>query len=657
MVVAAFADQGQLEIVAGEQIAGGVGPDQFEAGAGIRAGAVVDVEQWAHADQHVGGPDRALERPRHRASTRFVETAREHGGDRGRLGLVEQLDFIAQMSLVVERSIDDVLRFLGQFDQRIAEVVVLVRLDRMHVGAERQARAEAIARGRCAIQIVTLDLELERFAGRELRLLRGQVELHALGQEFFDAQGQALGRLLARRIEAELDLPASGRRIGRNLSRPFEIAEVLRFEAGFGVEAAIRLLERREQRLRLDRLAVVVAQQRRKAHGFTRAVEVAPAPGEHVEPGLAAPGNGEIGKVERRLVERHHRHVASRACDQHMLGVERVGEHRIAALVGDAGHDRVAGAIDDPDLDAADGIAGLQRGGVDEHLVLVGAGVDADVADEIEAGFLLVAEMPRLLEHGEVEARLGQLGDVLDRQVVERALVFVAGQDEAVGVDRIGDLRDRLALAAVPAVLRVEVPGAAARVLLVGGEEIGQFVVVHAQEFDIDFVDVDRNHGQATRLARRQHAALRGESDRRFERAGEDVLADLAAEGLAIHGRELALDVRGIGGIGLDERKAQGLAILVERPAAADRLAVGPAHREQAVEILCAGHLLRKLEGQGELALVHLGARRTELELAAGRLCRLGLDRFLALHLGHAGRLLAARGESQDCKHQDNAGK
>src|SRR3546814_18635014 len=68
---------------------------------------------------------------------------------------------------------------------------------------------------------------------------------------------------------------------------------------------AVGLLEPHEQRLRTlvlggDRLAVVVAEQRRHAHCLSGSVPVAAGPCEHVEPGRPAPGHREIGRATCR---------------------------------------------------------------------------------------------------------------------------------------------------------------------------------------------------------------------------------------------------------------------------------------------------------------------------------------------------------------------
>ena len=72
--------------------------------------------------------------------------------------------------------------------------------------------------------------------------------------------------------------------------------------------------------------------------------------------------------------------------------------------------------------------------------------MQADVADEEEAGLEFVVEAAGALHHGEIQAGLRELGDVLDRQIIQRALVLLAVEHEAVGVDRIGDAATGLPL-------------------------------------------------------------------------------------------------------------------------------------------------------------------------------------------------------------------
>jgi hypothetical protein len=289
-----------------------------------------------------------------------------------------------------------------------------------------------------------------------------------------------------------------------------------------------------------------------------------------------------------------------------------------------------------------------------EQCVLVRARVQADVADEEVAGFVLVAETAGPLHRREVQAGLRQFGDVLYRQVVQGALVLLAGEHETIRINRIGDLCDRLPFAPVPAVARVQLVAAALAVLLVGGEEVRDLVVAHAQEFDIDFLDVDRNDRQAARLARGQHISLRGESGGRFHRSGVDLLVDVRAEGLAVGGCEVTLDAQRVARIGAHVREAQRLAILVEGPAALDRGTLRIGDRQQRIERLRANQWTVEFQRDRELTLVLLRTRGGEHKsLGRFRRCGVGHDRRLALHVRHLVVWATAReqGERNDDQH------
>src|SRR3546814_12816436 len=94
-----------------------------------------------------------------------------------------------------------------------------------------------------------------------------------------------------------------------------------------------------------------------------------------------APGNRELRQVQCRLVERQQRDVAAAPGDQHVVGLQLVVQQRVAVAVGLALEESVALRIEDPQLDAADRTAVAQRGRVHVQLVLVGARVQADIAD------------------------------------------------------------------------------------------------------------------------------------------------------------------------------------------------------------------------------------------------------------------------------------
>ncbi|KAG1585720.1 hypothetical protein G6F46_014825 [Rhizopus delemar] len=92
--------------------------------------------------------------------------------------------------------------------------------------------------------------------------------------------------------------------------------------------------------------------------------------------------------------------------------------------------------------------------------------MQADVTDREERGIELAFVVTGALEQGEVQARLLQLLDVLGRQVGQHTLDLRATEDEAVDVDRLGQLVDRAAL-----VVAAQFPAATAAAALVLAEE------------------------------------------------------------------------------------------------------------------------------------------------------------------------------------------
>ena len=399
---------------------------------------------------------------------------------------------------------------------------------------------------------------------------RGQIQLQALGQEFLDPQRQPLHRLLAGRIGAELGLPAPGRCIGRDRLLEGVVALRRRLQPGLAEDPSIRLLQPQEQRLRRrilasgQRPAVVVAQQRRQAHGFAGPVQVAPGPGEYVERCLRSATHREFGQVQRRLVERQQRHILAPSRHQHLGGVQPVVQQCIAVAVTGRLQDRLAPGIKHPQLHALERCTVVQRGGMHVERVAVGARVQADVADGEEGGVELAGKVADPAQHREVQPRLLQLRDVLDRQVVEHPLVAFAAQDKAVEIDRISQLAQRR----VAAVVAVQVPAATAPAALELGEEARQFALAHAQELHVDFRHVHRHHRQAAAVARRQHAALRGEAGHRLQLAGVHRAGQLPRQHAAVGSHQSGGHGDGVVARRLHIGVAQGGAIIGQRPAA-----------------------------------------------------------------------------------------
>ena len=649
VVVAQLAHQRGLQPLARLRLATRIDAHHFEAGVGIRIGAVLVVEQRADTDQRIRRPQHALQRAVHRAAAGLVDAAGHDGGDgTARLGLGGQRDVFLQHAVLGQCGVDDVLRVLRQLHRRVAEEVSGQLVQRMLLDRDGEFGGEAVAAGGCAVQVGRGGLELQRLARFQHGLRRVQVQLHALGQELLDAQRHALHRLLAGRVGAELHLPAPGRRFRRDRLLEAEIALRTGLQARLAEHLAVRLLQAQEHRLaaallrRRYRPAVVVAQQRGDAHRFARAVQVAPGPCEHVEPRLLATGHGELGQVERRLVERQHGHILAARGDQHMTGIQGVVQQRVAIAVGLAGQDGFAPCIQHFQFHAAGGRAVLQRRGVDEQLVLVGARVQANVADGEEGGLELAGELAGALHHREVQTRILQFADVLDRQIGQYALVGLAAQHEAVEVDGFGQLAQRRAVA----VLAVQVPAAPAAAALVLGEELRQLLLADAQEFHVHFRHIDRHHGQAPAFARRQHAALRGEAHGRIEFAGVHLAGVVLAQARAVGGGQAGLQGDFVVLCRLHRGEAQHQTLVVQHPAALHHGTVGVLHHQQRIEVLRADQGTAEFQCDGEVAvmLVGIGANQGEtFHLGGLRLDRLAagfgqLPGFVALAAGQCGR-------------------
>jgi len=107
----------------------------------------------------------------------------------------------------------------------------------------------------------------------------------------------------------------------------------------------------------------------------------------------------------------------------------------------------------------------------------------------------------------------------LNRQITQRALVFRAFEHNI-----------------------VEIPATAPSRALVLAEKQRQRILAHAQEFDIDFIHIDRDHRQPPAFARGQHTALGREPDRRSQFPGIHLAPDFLPEAGTIGGGEIGRD-------------------------------------------------------------------------------------------------------------------
>ena len=320
-----------------------------------------------------------------------------------------------------------------------------------------------------------------------------------------------------------------------------------------------------------------------------------------------------------------------------MARVELVVEQDIAVAIGLAFQRHLALGVEYLQFHPAHGVAAVERGGMHEQLVLVGTRMQADVADGEERGLEITGELAGALHHREVEAGLLQFLDVLGRQVGQQALVGLATQQEAVDVDRFGQVADR----GVVAVLAVQVPAAATAAALVFGKELRQVLLGDAQEFDVHFLDVDRHHRQAAAFARRQNAALRSEPHRRVELAGMDLFLQFLAQAIAVGGQQVRAHQHFIIPGRFHVREAQDQALVVQYPTALDRGALVVGDGQQRVEVLRAHQRTAEFQRYGKVAIVLVGVGAGQGETLD--LLLLGLDR-LAAGLGQLPGFIALAG-------------
>ena len=204
----------------------------------------------------------------------------------------------------------------------------------------------------------------------------------------------------------------------------------------------------------------------------------------------------------------------------------------MALAVGRRLGERLAGAVDQLEDRARDGLAALERDGIGFDAVAVAAGVQADVADVEIADLVFIAEAAGLAHHRDVDAGLLQFLDAFDRQEGDVAAVRLVVGDEAAlvnaGRQRVQAVQvpvaDRALQAAVvgiaPAVFAVVVDA-----VIVGGRGAAARPSTESNSSGTrsgstrrnctSTSGVDRGHRQAAVLAGGQHHATAGEVERR----------------------------------------------------------------------------------------------------------------------------------------------
>ena len=203
------------------------------------------------------------------------------------------------------------------------------------------------------------------------------------------------------------------------------------------------------------------------------------------------PADVELRQVQRGAVEAQHTGLLALLGQQH-LGLFRQRQLGVAALLGLALAQHAAVGIEHFQIDAIQRLAAFQCLG--KHVQAIGVAVhrQADITQGEQRGRLGIIVGARRAHHRQVHTRLLQLLEAGDGQQQGFAGVACRVQVEAAAVDQVGQGQQFAGFITLQA-------GVAPPLRKEGGQGFG----LDAEEFDIDFIDVQRDHRQAFGQARR----------------------------------------------------------------------------------------------------------------------------------------------------------
>ncbi len=385
---------------------------------------------------------------------------------------------------------------------------------------------ERQARGRCAVEIASVDDDFDRGADLDRLCFARQVELGAVRYEVVDEE-LLLGDRRALWIGEDLHRPGAAHRIFRDRQIERVPAELAAVADEAAVLDAVRAQENEGQRQLFDRGTVDVAGERCGMNGFARAIDAAFRPGEDVDrTRCGAAGNASVGKVEAgaRHVEEHvvvatlsggdrRRRHAGRAADQpggKGCASFRIGRRRPEHLIV---------LRDQLQFDLCKRLGARKRTREDGKPIRACKGRHADVGhDEPLRG----ARIPILCKSGSgarrqhVDAGLALRQSLVDRKARHHFLVQL-------GLDFDAALPDQLAALVLDALLAVAVDL---------GQELGareqrrDVAVADTVELELGTFRVDRDDRNAATCSRGQNEAVAGEADHRRAVLHVDVEAD-----------------------------------------------------------------------------------------------------------------------------------
>ena len=386
-------------------------------------------------------------------------------------------------------------------------------------------------------------------------------------------------------------------------------------------------------RLRFHRATIGIAQQGVEQHSLARAIEVARAEHEELQRVGHRAGDVELGQVQGRAAEVEQAGLLALA-GQHHGGLVRQWQFGVAGVVSLGAGQHLAVAAEQFDLHALQRLAAFQGLGEGVQAAVVAVHGQADVAQGEQGRRLRIVVGAGLAHHRQVHAGLLERRQAGDRQQQGLAGVARRVEVEAAAVDQFGH---RQQLARLPGVQ----VGAAPPL----GEEVGQRLLLDAEELDVDLVDVQRDHRQALGQAGRQQRAAAGEADAGLQVAGVEAGVVLGGQFAAVDRPQARVDGQHQAAPRLQMAQAQLHQVVGEFPGAIDLAGLLVHQVQPGGEILLRvqRHAEAHRQGAGAIQLNFRGIRHGQFT-AGIALGQLGLVQRRAGRLLLRGRLAGGGG-------------
>ncbi|MNZ38607.1 hypothetical protein D3C78_560870 [compost metagenome] len=411
VVVAALLDQAHLEVVGRQFLAFRVGHQQFEFDRPVAAGLFA-IEQGTQPRHAVRRPYRLHHAPGNRPATGLLQA-----------GLDDQLQRRLDLGPLAVQGDQDFAVFIqgGFFQLQVlaqllfgdrAELIAGQALDRFTQRPHVHLTAQAIACGGGAVQVTTTDRDFGGIGGLDRYIAALEFQGQALGQEVFH---QELVELRFAVTQVEHQLPAPGRCFSGQLQLILIEAGRIGIPDKLAADLLIRAPHFNADRLRLDRVAVLISQQGIEQYGFAGTVEVTRAKHEKLQRVGLRSGNVEFGQVQRRAIESQQTGLFALMGQQH-FGLFRQRQLGMAALPGLAlGNDPAIG-VEQLQADAIEGLAAIQRLGEHVQAILVTVHRQANVTEGEQSGRLRIVVRTGGTHHRQIDAWLLQRLEAGNRQ-------------------------------------------------------------------------------------------------------------------------------------------------------------------------------------------------------------------------------------------------